>query len=172
MNSGELIKTLPDNLTNLTKKLLHEIAKSTQAIPKKGSILEVIISKTNKTRLQPTIKKICDDYCNRAIKITPPLFVYFASNFNFINKMTSRSGDITRNILNEVILDSSCLEVILENSSGYIRKINEAGDDAEDLKVKVIQMLNENQSDDIINFASQINVTINKNKDNDLVLVE
>jgi hypothetical protein len=157
---NKTIKALPDNLTDFSKKVLVEIASGVQPIPVSNSILERIIKKASKSKLQPTIKIICDEFCNKTKAINPSLFVYFAENFDFINKMTSRSGDITRNILNDVFSNPTCSNVILDNSSGYIKKINEADDDAEDLKAKIYQMLLNNPTDKLIDFASAIGVKI------------
>jgi hypothetical protein len=159
------IKALPNNLTDFSKRVLVEIASSTQPIPVSNSILERIIKKASKSKLQPTINIICDEFCNKTKVINPSLFVYFAENFDFINKMTSRSGDITRNILNDVFSNPTCSNLILDNSSGYIKKINEAGDDAEDLKAKIYQMLLNNPTDKLIDFASAIDVRIEPESD-------
>ena len=74
--------------------------------------------------------------------------------------MTSRSADITRNILNDVISNPACLNLIIENSAGYIKKIEEAGNDAEDLKAKIHQMLLNSPTDELVDFASAIGVKI------------
>jgi hypothetical protein len=154
------IKALPDNLTDFSKKVLVEIASGVQLIPVSNGILERIIKKASKSKLQPTIKIICDEFCNKTKAINPSLFVYFVENFDFINKMNSRSGSITRNILNDVFSDPTCSNLIMDNSSGYIMKINEAGDDAADLKAKIYQMLLNNPTDKLIDFASAIGVKI------------
>lgn len=157
---NNILKTLPDNLTNFSKKILIEISSGVRAIPTPNSILGNIVNKTNKNKLQPTIKHICDYYCNKTKAISPSLFVYFAENFDFINKMASRSGDITRNILNDVFLNLDSQNIILDDSSGYIKKINEAGNDAEDLKAKIRQLLKDNPTEKLIDFASAIGVNI------------
>lgn len=164
-----IIKSLPDNLTDFSKKVLVEIASGVQPIPTPNSILDRIIKKASKSKLQPTIKIICDEFCNKTKTINPSLFAYFTENFDFINKMTSRSGDITRNILNDVFSNPTCSKLILDNSSGYINKINEAGDDAEDLKSKICQMLQNNPTDELIDFASAIGVKIEQEPDSEEV---
>jgi hypothetical protein len=157
---NDTLKTLPDNLTDFSKEVLTEVATGVQPIPVSDSILGRIINKASKSKLQPTIKIICDDFCNKTKAITPPLFVYFVENFDFINKMTSRSADITRNIINEVFSDQTCQTLILDNRSSYIKKINEAGDDAEDLKAKIYQILSNNPTKRLIDFALAIGVKI------------
>lgn len=149
---------LPDNLLLFSKRVLTDIASGDQPIPTSDSFIEVIVDKANKKKMQPTVKTICDSFCNKSIAISPSLFVYFAKNFDFTNIMKSRSADITRNILNEVFLDDGCRELILSNSSGYIRIIKEAGDDAEDLKFKIKRLLKESPSEELIRFALSVGV--------------
>jgi len=155
---GNILKTLPENITLFCKSILEDIALGNQPIPVKGSLLDTVISIVSQTKLQPTIKTICDDFCNRTKTIDPPLFIYFAQNFDFINKMNSRYGDISRNILNPIITDSSCLAFILENGKGYIDTINNAGADAGDLKTSILQLLSTNKSDKLLEFASAIGI--------------
>lgn len=81
--------------------------------------------------------------------------------------MHSRSGDITLNFLNDVISNPTCSKLILDNSFGYINKINEAGDDTEDLKSKVYQMLQNNPTDELIDFASAIGVKTEQEPDSE-----
>ena len=169
---NKIITTLPDNLTNFCKKVLVEIANGGQPVPVSDSILDRIINKANNNKLQPTIKTICDDFCNKTKIINSSLFIYFVEKFDFINKMTSRSDSITRNILNEIISNPTCLNLILENSSGYIKKVNEAGNDAEDFKAKIYQMLLDKPSEKLIEFATAIDVKIEVESEDEEVIEE
>ncbi len=164
---GNILKTLPDNLTEFCKKVLIDIAAGTQSIPTTNSVLDVIINKADKSKLQPTVKKLCDDFCNITKTITPALFIFFVSKFDFIKKMSSREGDITRNILNVVIKDTNCLNLILENSLGYIKIIKNAGDDAEDLKGNIRQLLQSNKTDKLQEFAIAIGINDEQEKTDD-----
>lgn len=158
---NNVIKLLPDNFTELSKKLLKDISRSPQLIPKSDSIIGGIINKTNKTKLLPTIKGICEDFCNKTIMINPELFIYFVTNFDFINKMNSRYGEITRNIINVVINNPICLNIILDNSTNYIKIINESSDDSEDLKTNIRQlMLGANYSEKLQEFAKSIGINL------------
>jgi len=151
--------TLPDNLIELCKIIILEVSEDSDLIPEKDSTMDVIINKASKTKLQPTLKRICDDYCNRVKDINPDLFDYFVTKFNFINKMKSRYDAITRNILTEIIKDQNCLEIILNDSNNYATIINKAGDDAEDLKSKVAKQISDgNKSKELIQFAQMIGI--------------
>jgi hypothetical protein len=155
---GKILNTLPENLTDFCKKILSDIAAGIQPIPIPNSVLDVIINKANQNKLQPTIKTLCDDFCNKTKVINPSLFFYFATKFDFINKMKSREGDITRNILNVVITDTNCLNHIVENSVGYLKIIKKAGNDAEDLKAKILKLLQSNKSEKLLEFANAIGI--------------
>lgn len=155
---GNSLANLPDNLTEFCKGFLLDIASGIQPIPTINGILDTIINKAHKNKLQPTIKSICDDFCNKIKTITPPLFIYFVSHFDFINKMTARDGDITRNILNVIITDAGCFKLILENSEVYIKKIKRAGIDAEDLKANIRQLILTANSEKLEEFANSIGI--------------
>lgn len=161
---GNVIKSSPENITVFCKNILEDIASGNQPIPVKSSLLDTVISIVSQTKLQPTIKTICDDFCNRTKTINPSLFIYFAQNFDFINKMNSRYGDISRNILNPIITDSVCLTFILENSKGYIDTINNAGADAGDLKTSIFQLLSSNKSEKLLEFALAIGIKMEEDK--------
>lgn len=161
---GKIIKSSPENITAFCKNILIDIASGNQPIPVKSNILDNVLSIVSQTKLQPTIKTICDDFCNRTKTINPSLFIYFAENYDFVNKMNSRYGDISRNILNPIITDPNCLTIILENSTSYIDTINKAGDDAEDLKVNIKQLLTINKSEKLLEFAAAIGIKEEEDK--------
>jgi hypothetical protein len=111
-----------------------------------------------------SLKELLLYFLNITKTINPALFIYFSENFDFINKMNSRYGDISRNILNPIITDPNCLTLILENSSSYIDTINKAGDDAEDLKVNIRQLLTSNKSAKLPEFAAAIGILKDEDK--------
>jgi hypothetical protein len=165
--NGNVLNKLPDNITEFCKNLLEEISTGSQVIPASGSILDIIINKVHKNRLQPKLNSICDDFCNKTKIVTPALFIYFASKFNFISKMTARDADITRNILGVVISDESCLQSILDNKDVYISKIIEARDDAQDLKAAIKRKLENDFSEDLLLFANSIGIEMKTEEFND-----
>ncbi len=153
---NNILASMPDNFTEFCKKILLDISEQKQAIPAQNSTQDIFINKVDKRKLQATIKTICDEYCNKPNSITPVLFMFFASKFDFVNKMNSREGDISRNILNAVITDKSSLDYILENPDGYIKIINMAGEDAEDLKAKFQTIRQSDQSESLNTFLNAI----------------
>lgn len=157
---NNVVKTVPDNFVEFSKSIIREIANGTFSIPIENSPLGIIISKVTNSKLQSTIKSICDDFCNDKLNITPAQFIYFTEKFNFLQKMEARFGDITRNIIASVITDETCLKIILENSEFYIDMINKSGDDAEDLKVTIKQMIDINSNKSLKQFALSIGIEI------------
>ncbi len=155
---GNILKSIPENLIDFCKRILIDIAAGTQSIPTLGSALDTIINNVKKDKLQPTIKTICDDFCNKTKTISPELFAYFVVHFDFINKMDFRDEAITRNILNVVITDANCLALILENRDGYVKKINTAGNDAEDLKANIRQLRLKDKTEKLQEFAIAIGI--------------
>lgn len=160
---NNVLENIPENLIDLSKKLLVDISEKKEPIPNPESSLDLILNAVDKSRLQPTIKSICDTFCNNTITITPNLFIYYVEKFDFINLMKSREGDIARNILSVVIEDDKCLEIILENSSDYIKLINVAGADAEDLKGKIKNINKTNTNEILNNFALSIGISLEDN---------
>ena len=85
-------------------------------------------------------------------------FMYIMIGYRFINKMDFRDEAITRNILNVVITDANCLALILENRDGYVKKINTAGNDAEDLKANIRQLRLNDKTEKLQEFAIAIGI--------------
>jgi len=153
---GGVLSSLPTNYIEYCKKILRDISDKTLAIPSEGDFNDILLNKADKRKLQATIKTIRDNFCNSPDGINPNLFLFFATKFDFVNKKNSRHGDITRNILHPVISNSKCLNHILENSSGYINTIKKAGEDAEDLKATISQLLDSNYSEELFTFSIKI----------------
>lgn len=162
---NNVLENIPENLIDLSKKLLIDISEKKEPIPTPESCLDLILNAVDKSKLQPTIKSICDTFCNNTITITPELFIYYVEKFDFINLMKSREGDIARNILSVVIEDEKCLKTILENSPDYVKLINMAGADAEDLKGKIKNIIKSQDNEKLNEFASSIGI-VPDDKDN------
>ncbi|HET7119036.1 MAG TPA: P-loop NTPase fold protein [Hanamia sp.] len=154
---GKNLETIPDNLTDFCRKILNGISKG-EAIPASGHFIDIIINKADKGKLVSTIISLGEDFCNKDPLITPPQFLYFSNNFDFIKKIKNRDGAITRNIINTVITDNGCLEYILENSTTYTKIINNSGNEGEELKEKIRQIMTTHQSDKLMNFAKSVGI--------------
>lgn len=113
VNGGRLI-SYPQNLIGLCKDLLKTIAENESFIPAPKTNKDILLRNCDRTMVKSTLKTICDDFCNRTRVITTKKFVYFTKVFDFILIMESRYGDITRNILEPVINNNECLELVLK----------------------------------------------------------
>ena len=56
-----VLKTLPDNLIDLSKMILADIAKDSTILPL-NNFLEIIINKANKSKLLATIISLGEDF--------------------------------------------------------------------------------------------------------------
>ncbi|NVN96163.1 MAG: NTPase [Bacteroidetes bacterium] len=158
-----VLKTLPDNLIDLSKMILADIAKDSTILPL-NNFLEIIINKANKSKLLATIISLGEDFCNKTPIINTVQFIYFTTKFDFINKIKNKDGAITRNILNIVINDSECLNLILENSTEYAKIINKAESEAEDFKANIKKIMQTNESEQLNKFAFAIGISFEEEK--------
>lgn len=158
------IKKLPDNVFNALKEILQQISKSEIDLPEDDSLWNFFIDKADKKKLTPTIKDI-RDYFIRENNIDCDMFQYFEKLFREIGDLNAKSGDVTRTIFTKVISDDNCLNMLLENESYYSEIINNAKDDAENLKDIVLDKLKEdNESTELKKFAKKINVNVEEKK--------
>jgi hypothetical protein len=154
---GNVLKNLPDNLTELTKKILKDIAGG-GTIPTKGGALDTIIAKCDKRKLVSLIRSFGDDFCNRSPVITARQFLYFSGTFSLIENIKDRDGAVVRNILSTVIADPECLKYISAHPEIFLYIINNADSEADDLKNQIMEMLPANQDDLFIGFAKAVGV--------------
>lgn len=152
---NNILKSLPNNLLELTKRLLIDIAHG-QPIPIPDSNLDTIINKADRRNLLATIKTIGEDFCNRTFLITPAQFLFFSAKFDFVNKLSRREGQIVRNIFNIIISNQDCLQEILRNKEKSAKIINDSGLDAEDFKISIQQIMESNSFPELIDFAKLI----------------
>ena len=154
----DYLNSLPDNLTEFGKKLLHDIAAGRQPIPTSTDLLQKIIDKLDRRKTATLIKNIRNEFCNGQYTMTPQLFKYFEPWFEQQGDLSSRS-DVVHKIIEPAINDPDCLNMIISKQD-YIDIINNAGDDAMDFKEKIKKMLETNSDEKLIEFAKQIGITI------------
>jgi len=152
------LKTLPDNLTELGKKILDDIATSRQSIPNHDDLFQKIIDKLDRKNTSAHIKNIRDEFCNGKYSINAPLFRYLAPWFEQQGDLLTRSADTVRRILDPIIADASSWDIFASNPEYYANIVNNAGDDAIGFKKKVKQQLEKNGGDQLLVFAEKINM--------------
>ncbi len=159
------IKELPDNVFNALKEILLQISKSEIVLPEDESIWSFFMDKADRKKLTPTTKDI-RDYFIRENNIDCGKFQFFEKLFREIGDLNDKSGDVTRTIFTRVISDDNCLNILLENESFYSKIINNAGDDAENLKDIILDKFKEdNGNTKLKTFANKINVNVEEKKE-------
>jgi hypothetical protein len=154
----EYLRNLPDNLTEFGKKMLDDIAAGRQTIPSLDSLHQRIIDKLDRRRTATHIKDIRNKFCNEQYVMTPQLFKYFESWFEQQGDLLSRPADVVSKIIKPTISDANCLNMIISKSDYYAKIINQAGDDATDLKERFVKILETNNDNGLIEFAKKIGV--------------
>jgi hypothetical protein len=153
----DYLKSLPDNLLEFGKKMLNDIASGDQTIPEKTDLFQKIIDKLNKKETAAQIKDIRDKFCNSLYTINPQLFIYLLTWFEQQGDLLSRSADVVHKIIEPVINDDKCLDIILSKIDYFSKIINAAGDDATGIKKKIKEKLETNKDERLIKLAKKIN---------------
>jgi hypothetical protein len=155
----DYIKILPDNLTDFGKKLLTDIASGNENIPI-SEIFQKIIKRLDKRKTAAHIKDIKNNFCNGIYKMDIQKFIFFETWFDQQGDLLSRSGEVVHNIIEPVINDADCLNIIISKTDFYSEVINKAGDDATDFKKKIEILLVTNKNDKIFEFSKKIGVEL------------
>lgn len=148
--------TLTDNLKDYGRRILTDVAQGVQKLPL-PKMLETIINKLQPDDYRITVRNIRDDFTGKLI--TPNLFLFFSNMFQ--NKgglldTVSDSSKAVRRIIQPVINDKACLDLIISNSEFYSEVITNAGKDADEFKSEIAKKVNLEEKDDIYYFAKSI----------------
>jgi hypothetical protein len=160
----EFMPLLPENLTSFGVKILEALASGEFAtLPASDSVLQKIIDRLDKKRTVARIKDIRDEFCKGNYNITPQLFVYFEGWFAEQGDLKGENADrATHRIIQPVINDDNCLNLVLSKQDYYSEIIINAGDDATELKDIIRSKLKNNTDERLIIFAEKIDITIDK----------
>ena len=156
----DYLRSLPDNLTDLGKKYLDDIAASRLAIPNANDIVYKIIEKIDRRKTKETITHIRNQICNNIAGYTID-----ANKFIFLNEwlekqgdLSSRAGDVCQYILNPVVNNVDCLNTIIQNADFYANIINLAEAQADTFKSSICNKLSTSTDVNLISFAEKIEV--------------
>ncbi|MDR1552634.1 MAG: KAP family NTPase [Prevotellaceae bacterium] len=155
----DFIKPLPDNLTELGKRYLDDIAASRLVVPNANDIVYKLIEKLDKRKTAAHIKDIRDKYCNSQYNINAQLFLYFESWFENQGDLKQVANRTTHKIIEPVINDTNCLSKIISKSDYYATIINAAGDDATTLKTTISNKVQKSNDSNLFAFAEKIGIT-------------
>jgi hypothetical protein len=154
----DFLKSLPDNLTDLGKQYLDDIAGSRLAIPNANDIVYKLIEKLDRRETIAHIKDIRDKYCNSQYNINPQLFLYFESWFEKQGDLKQLADRATHKIIEPIINDTNCLNKIISKSNYYAEIINAAGDDATTFKTAISNKVQTSTDSYLITFAKKIGI--------------
>ena len=141
-------KDIESNIFNVITGILKEIAKQELEIPD-TDVQKFFVGQTMIPNIKPTIKNIRDDFINKHLEITPPLFLFFAPFLEKYGGYKDKGQQVTireipRTILTPIFDDEDCMNHIIEQSATYIPIILNAQEDAADFKNKVREKSEQN----------------------------
>lgn len=149
---------LPDNLFNIGTSYLIEIA-SNGNIPKQNDIKAKIIKKLDENKIGSTIIEIRNSFCNSQSNITAPKFKYLERWLRLYGNLSNRNNDVIHCIVEPIITNKECLDLIVSNADFYINLINNAGDEATVIKQKLQDIVNGSTDSSILNFAKSLGIS-------------
>jgi hypothetical protein len=160
----EFMPLLPENLTSFGVKILDAIASGEfTTLPASDNVLQKIIDRLEKRKTAARIKDIRDKFCKGDYNITPQLFVYFESWFAEQGDLKGENADrVAHCIIQPVINDDKCLDLMLSKQDYYSEIIINADDDATELKEMIRLKLKETTDERLILFSEKIGVTSDK----------
>lgn len=136
---GGQLKEPPANAVSAYKEVLTETAAGESAVSRQ-QMWDTFYDRTNKNRLKPTFKNIRDRLISNA-SITTEIFTEFGEKLIAHGELKEKSADVARTILAPVADNEDCLSLIVENADFFVPLVQEAGDDADDLKDIIRQRL-------------------------------
>jgi hypothetical protein len=157
----EFMPVLPENLTSFGVEILEAIASGEfTTLPASGSVLQKIIDRLEKRNTVARIKDIRDKFCKGDYNITPQLFIYFESWFDEQGDLKGENADrVTHRIIQPVINDDSCFNLILSKQDYYSEIIINAGDDATELREIIRLKLKDTTDERLTAFSEKIGIT-------------
>lgn len=154
---GKRLKNVPDNAVAVYKEVLMEFARGEFELDIDDG-WEVIFERTNGNKLKATAKNIRDMFIADTA-IDADKFLVLAELLVKHGSLKAQSADVTRKILAPVVSNDKCLTLILENSDFFTEVVNQARDDADDLKDVIRQKISATEVDDALaEFARAIGI--------------
>ena len=150
------ITSLPDNLTELGKKVLVDIASGVQNLNQMPDYLNVLIEKLDKRKIKTTIKDVRNDFCNGKIAINVTIFEYLEPWLRLHGSLIDRAGDVADKIIKPIIADATCRAIILQHKVFYIDLINSAEDDSHELILRIRDICKTNSDPQFVEFVKGI----------------
>ena len=150
------IDSLPDNLTELGKKVMVDITSGQQYTSNLPGYLNVLIVKLDNRKIKTTIRDIRNDLCNAKYNINVNKFKYLEELLRLNGSLLDRAGDVVDKVIKPIITDVSCREIIFQNSEFYIGLIKNAADDAHELIMRLREISKSDPTPEMIEFLKAV----------------
>lgn len=152
----EYIKIIPENINEYGRRLLDEIASKKRNIPNHDDIYQKIINKLDNRKISAQIIEIRNKFCNDVYKIDANIFKYFESWLRKQGDLINRNTEVLHTIIEPVLNNPECLNIIIKNSEFYINLINSAGDEAINICEQINKKLENSEDEELIKFVKRI----------------
>ncbi|MDL2320453.1 KAP family NTPase [Alistipes sp. OttesenSCG-928-B03] len=152
------LSPLPDNLTELGKRLLKGVGLGEVTLPI-VDLYQRIIDSVDGRRTVATIRDARDLFCDGTKPITSALFNFYEDRFRSQANLIEKAGAVVRKILHPIINNQDSLNKILSNPAFYAEVINTAGDEADDFKVAINTKVQSTNDTKLLEFASLIGIS-------------
>lgn len=156
----EFLKSLPDNLTELGKRCLDDIAASRLPVPNSNDLFYKIIVRLDRRKTKEAITNIKNQICNNSqgYNIDANKFVFLHDWLEKQGDLVSRAGDVAQYILGPTSTDDTCLGILIEKSEFYTEIINSAGEQATSFKSNLQNRLQNGGDERLVSFAKKIGI--------------
>lgn len=148
---------LPNILFTIGIRYINDIAEK-DLVPQNNSLKDLIINKLDRHKLGNTIEIIRNSFCNSKYFITSSKFQYLEELLREHGNLNNRASEVIHHIIDPIINDESCLNIIIQNTNFYVKLINDAGDEIDVTREKIQQMVNKSDNDKLIEFAMKIGI--------------
>jgi len=154
----DFLKPLPDNLSELGKKLVDDIAKN--APNSSNELFKKIINNLDEGKASETIVHIINQICNSVLNyaMNKNKFLFLHTLFEKQNVFVSRAEEVTQYILTPIADDDECINKIINKSELYTRIISSAGNKADNFKRKIEGKIQSSSDTKLISFAKKIGI--------------
>lgn len=157
LSNGVLTK-LPDCLSEFSLHILNDIGQGSQTLPL-NSYFTLLISKLDKRKTSATVKDIRNIFCNGISEITSPKFIILEPWLREQGDLLART-EVADKIIRPIISNNECRKVILDNHEFYTTVINHCGDDANNLRSVILDLVNNSDDTAFKTFAESLGIEI------------
>lgn len=149
---------LPNNLIELGKRILADIASGSQNTNPLPDCFKNIFEKIDSRQIKSTMTDIRNEFCNGKKNINATKFKFFEEWFRLYGNLKDRAGEVIDKILKPIMADASCRTLILINKEFYINLINVADrDDSFEFIQSAKNILKSTKDKDLEEFIGEIN---------------